>query len=168
MFVWSKDSKIASYPNSMLLGWCTRIGWALAQRSNRPGCSVAHVSCFARSPTLCRKCHSRVCACGVKNVGYHSPSFCLCKRIARMSCLAYERGSSTLSFTRNVERSTPPPPFARFEQRMAVPNFWRRQLFGRLPVRSDVQQRHKQSGWGLLRVEMRSSMDLILKNLGAV
>ena len=109
----------------MLLGWCTRIGWALAQRSNRPGCSVAHVSCFARSPTLCRKCHSRVCACGVKNVGYHSPSFCLCKRIARMSCLAYERGSSTLSFTRNVERSTPPPPFARFEQRMAVPNFWR-------------------------------------------
>lgn len=109
----------------MLLGWCTWIGWALAQRSNGPGCSVAHVSCFARSPTLCRKCHSRVCACGVKNVGYHSPSFCLCKRIARMSCLAYERGSRTLSFTRNVERSTPPPPFARFEQRMAVPNFWR-------------------------------------------
>lgn len=40
--------------------------------------------------------------------------FCLCKRIARMSCSAYERGSSTLSFTRNVERNTPPPSFARF------------------------------------------------------
>lgn len=42
------------------------------------------------------------------------------------------------------------------------------QLFGRLPVRSDVQQRHMQSGWGLSWVEMRSNMDLILKNLGAV
>lgn len=51
--------------------------------------------------------------------------FCLCKKIARMSCSAYERGSSTLSFMRNVERSIPPPSFACFEQRMTVPNFWR-------------------------------------------
>ena len=108
----------------MLLGWCTRIGWALAQRSNGPGCSVAHVSCFAYSPTLCWKWHSRVCACGVKNAGYHSPSFCRCKKIARMSCSTYERGSSTHSFMRNVER-THPPSFACFEQRMTVPNFWR-------------------------------------------
>ena len=151
----------------MLLGWCTRIGWALAQRSNGPGCSVAHFSCFANSPTLCRKCHLGVCACGVKNAGYHSPSFCLCKRIARMSCSAYERGSSTLSFTRNVERT--PRPLS-----PVLNSVWPSliseevQLFGRLPVRSDVQQRHMQSGWGLLWVEMRSSMDLILRNLGAV
>ena len=109
----------------MLLGWCTRIGWALAQRSNGPGCSVAHVSCFAHSPTLCRKCYSRVYACGVKNAGYHSPSSCRCKKIARMSCSAYERGSSTLSFTRNAERNTPRPLSPVSEQRMTVLNFWR-------------------------------------------
>lgn len=109
----------------MLLGWCARIGWALAQRSNGPGCSIAHVSCFANSPTLCRKCHSRVCACGVKNAGYHSPSSCRCKKIARMSCLVHERGSSTRSFTRNVERNTPRPLSHVPERRMTVPNFWR-------------------------------------------
>lgn len=110
----------------MLLGWCTRIGWALAQRSNGPGCSVAHFSCFANSPTLCRKCHSRVCACGVKNAAYHSPSSCRCKKIARRPCLVYEGGgSSTLSFTRNVERNTPRPLSHVSEQRMNVPNFWR-------------------------------------------
>lgn len=107
----------------MLLGWCTRIGWALAQRSNGPGCSVAHVSCFANSPTLRRKCHSRVCTCGVKNAGYHSPPSCRCKKIARMSCLVHERGSSTLSFTRNVERNTPRPLSHVPEQRMTVLNF---------------------------------------------
>lgn len=107
----------------MLLGWCTRIGWALAQRSNGPVCSVAHVSCFARSPTLCRKCHSRVCACGVKNAGYHSPPSCRCKKIARMSCLVHERGSNTLSFTRNVERNTLPPSFARFRTAYERPWF---------------------------------------------
>lgn len=79
------------------------------QRSNEPGCSVAHVSCFVNFPTLCRKCHLGVCGCGAKNAGYHSPSSCRCKKIARMSCSAYERGSSTLSFTRNVERNTPCP-----------------------------------------------------------
>ena len=109
----------------MLLGWCTRIGWALAQRSNGPDCSVAHFSCFANSPTLCRKCHSRVCACGVKNAGYHSPSSCRCKKIARRPCLVYEGGSSTLSFTRNVERNTPRPLSHVPEQSMTVLNFWR-------------------------------------------
>lgn len=106
----------------MLLGWCTRIGWALAQRSNGPGCSAAHVSCFANSPTLCRKCHSRVCACGVKNAGYHSPPSCLCKRIARMSCSAYERGSS---FTRNSNETLSRPLSPVSEQCMTVPDFWR-------------------------------------------
>lgn len=94
----------------------------MAQRSNGPGCSVVHVSYFANSPTLCRKRHSRVCVCRVKNAGYHSPSFRLCKRIARMSCLAYKRGSS---FTRNVERNTPRPLSHVAEQRMTVLNFWR-------------------------------------------
>lgn len=111
---------------------------------------------------------SRVCACGVKNAGYHSPPSCRCKKIARMPCLVYERGSSTLSFTRNVERNTPCP------LSPVLNSVWPSliseevQLFGRLPVRSDVQQRHMQGGWGLLWVEMRSSVDLILKNLGAV
>lgn len=109
----------------MLLGWCTRIGWALAQRSNGPGCSVAHVSRFANSPTLCRKRHLGVCACRVKNAGYHSPSSCRCKKIARRPCLVYERGSSTLSFTRNVERNTLRPLSHVPEQRMTVLNFWR-------------------------------------------
>ena len=109
-----------------------------------------------------------VCACGVKNAGYHSPSSCRCKKIARRPCLVYEGGSSTLSFTRNVERNTPRP------LSPVLNSVWPSliseevQLFGRLPVRSDVQQRHMQSGWGLSWVEMRSNMDLILKNLGAV
>lgn len=97
----------------------------MAQRSNGPGCSVVHVSCFANSPTLCRKRHSRVCVCRVKNAGYHSPSSCRCKKTARMYSSAYERGTSSLSFTRNVERNTLRPLSSVSEQRMTVPNFWR-------------------------------------------
>ena len=107
----------------MLLGWCTRIGWALAQRSNGPGCSAAHVSCFANSPTLCRKCHSRVCACGVKNAGYHSPPLPASVRES-LVCLAlltrevlHSRGMS------NETLSRPLSPVS--EQCMTVPDFWR-------------------------------------------
>ena len=123
----------------MLLGWCTRIGWALAQRSNGPGCSVAHVSCFANSPTLCRKCHSRVCACGVKNAGYHSPSSCRCKKIARRPCLVYEGGALAPFHSRGMSNETLPALFR------TVPNsvwpsliFEEVQLFGRLPAERRV------------------------------
>ena len=110
----------------------------------------------------------RVCACGVKNAEITPLLFCFCKKIARMSCSAYERGFNTLSFTRNVERNTPRP------LSPVLNSVWPSliseevQLFGRLPVRNDVQQRHMQSGWGLSWVEMRSNMDLIFKNSGAV
>lgn len=110
----------------MLLGWCARIGWALAQRSNGPGCSVAHFSCFANSPTLCRKCHSRVCACGVKNAGYHSPSSCRCKKIARRPCLVYEGGALAPFHSRGMSNETLSRPLSHVsEQRMNISNFWR-------------------------------------------
>lgn len=110
----------------MLLGWCTWIGWALAQRSNGPGCSVAHVSCFGNSPTLCRKCHSRVCACGVKNAGYHSPSSCRCKKIACRPCLVYEGGALAPFHSRGMSNETLSRPLSPVsEQCMTVSDFWR-------------------------------------------
>lgn len=118
----------------MLLGWCTRIGWALAQRSNGPDCSVAHFSCFANSPTLCRKCHSRVCACGVKNAGYHSPSSCRCKKIARRPCLVYE-GALAPFHSRGMSNETLPALFRTFPNSV-WPSLISEEvhLFGRLPA----------------------------------
>lgn len=106
MFVWSKDSKIASYPKASIRAAIPELAelWRNGAMDLVAPLRMSRVLStplpYAGSAIL------RVCACGVKNAEITPLLFCFCKKIARMSCSAYERGSSTLSFTRNDERNT--------------------------------------------------------------
>lgn len=104
------------------------------QRSNGPCCSVAHVLCFAYSPTLCRKRHLRVCACGVKNAGYHSPSFSSVRE--SLVCLALLTREALAPFhSRGMSNETPPALFRPFLNSV-WPSLISEEvhLFGRLPA----------------------------------